>query len=90
MATVQQVSEPESQPGNGKPSYTASAFRAYAVGLALLALTSRQGPDGTLEGHLIGPAVAQGVADVDATSITYAIGRDATERRQTATVAVGE
>lgn len=39
--------------------------KAYAVGRALLTLTSRPGPDGTLKSHLTGPAVAPVVAAVD-------------------------
>jgi hypothetical protein len=39
--------------------------KAYAVGRALLTLTSRPDPDATLKGHLTGPAVAPVVAAVD-------------------------
>jgi hypothetical protein len=39
--------------------------KAYAIGRSLLALTSRPGPDGKLQNHLTGPAVAPVVAAVD-------------------------
>jgi hypothetical protein len=39
--------------------------KAYAVGRALMTLTTRPGPDATLKGHLTGPAVAPVVAAID-------------------------
>jgi hypothetical protein len=39
--------------------------KAYAVGRALLTLTSRPDPDATLKSHLTGPAVAPVVAAID-------------------------
>jgi hypothetical protein len=39
--------------------------KAYAVGRALLTLTSRPDPEATLKGHLTGPAVAPVVAAID-------------------------